>query len=72
MCQCAEGSIAEPDGTKVETGLHVHDCAYIDQRNRLIPLAEGAAGRDVADRNSASWSHAFHKHMNRLAELKIK
>lgn len=37
-CDCKEGKFIK-DGHKIVTGLNVHDCQYIAQRNSLIPKA---------------------------------
>lgn len=50
-----------------------HDCAYVEARNKLIPIAEREADELVRSRlglggeaRSAFWSRCFHDAMARL------
>lgn len=56
---------------RTATDLHVHDCAYVEKRNTLIPQAEKIADKEH-ERNSGAWSIAFHRAMNKLmADKKV-
>lgn len=81
-CNCEEAKI--PAGATVRRGpaelapapgwQRAHDCAYIKQRNRLIPEAERMADAAVAllmpneppSRRFAAWGTEFMKAMDEL------
>ncbi len=80
-CQCEEGmtyrkfSVDEFEGHQTPTGLHVHDCEYIRQRNKLVPLAASCAsvvrisrktGKEIISVNN----RRFFEEMDRLWQEK--
>jgi hypothetical protein len=74
-CGCREGIIEKLDGEgrkiEVETGLHVHDCQYIIERNALIPQAEKAAWVDDGKGRINFSSAEFRRKMDELVRQKI-
>ena len=74
-CGCSEGIIEKlgeyGQRIEVETGLHVHDCQYIIERNALIPEAERAALVDDGKGGLVFSSAAFIRKMDELARQKI-
>lgn len=65
-CGCDEGRYEDASGSKITATIGAHDCAYIEERNRLIPMAEKIAGNP----DSPGWSARFMKAMNELARFK--
>ncbi len=70
-CRCAEAYIA---GTRaLPLGKQAHDCNYIEERNRLIPLAtqiaqeeaEALIGKVGAHQANERWSRLFLRAMDR-------
>lgn len=79
-CRCYEAFIEEDDGHNDRhsarldriAGAEGHDCDYIRQRNKLIPLAEKAANEEIPSEervrgnHTEPWVRAFLGHMDRL------
>jgi hypothetical protein len=71
MTTSAAGFTTNPC-TKHNEGAY-HNCAYVEARNRLIPMAEQVANETPGAFNgstrTARWDVAFHAEMDRLAAV---
>lgn len=58
----------DDDGNVVHKPYPLHDCAYVDARNELIPEAERLAAEEMTTGNDAELSWRFHRIMNELSK----
>lgn len=79
-CRCYETFIEEDDGRNDRSsarleripGSFMHDCDYIQKRNKLIPLAEAEANAEfpaeanTKNKHTSEWCQSFFDHMDRL------
>jgi hypothetical protein len=57
----------DDDGAVVHRAYPLHDCGYVDRRNRLIPEAEKIAARRATTASDTALSREFHRAMDELA-----
>jgi hypothetical protein len=85
-CACAEGQTKRLnyidkysgshdgkiyDKVPTPTGLHVHDCEYVMQRNLVLDDAENSADRGVGGRHKAGWHQVYFAAVDLLSGTKL-